>query len=109
MISTRPATGPAEEQAIADLQWLGLLGMAVIRQSERRGLYHSVLSALRGQGSLYPCHCSRRMLADVSPHGAWPRTRDLLWWHRIGRPQRAFAELAVGVLAVRWIGLNTAR
>ena len=64
----------AEDQAIADLQWLGLLWDGpVIRQSERRGLYHSVLSALRGQGSLYPCHCSRRMLADVSaPHGAWP-------------------------------------
>ena len=64
----------AEAQTIADLQWLGLLWDGpVIRQSERRGLYHSLLSALRSQGCLYPCHCSRRMLADVSaPHGAWP-------------------------------------
>ena len=64
----------AEAQAIADLQWLGLRWDGpVIRQSERRGLYHSLLSALRSQGCLYPCHCSRRMLADVSaPHGAWP-------------------------------------
>ena len=64
----------AEAQAIADLQWLGLRWDGpVLRQSERRGLYHSLLSALRSQGCLYPCHCSRRMLADVSaPHGAWP-------------------------------------
>ena len=34
----------AEAQTIADLQWLGLLWDGpVIRQSERRGLYHSVL------------------------------------------------------------------
>ena len=64
----------AEAQALADLQWLGLAWDGpLIRQSERRGLYHSLLSALRSQGCLYPCHCSRRMLADVSaPHGAWP-------------------------------------
>ena len=64
----------AEAQALADLQWLGLAWDGpLIRQSERRGLYHSLLSALKRQGGLYPCHCSRRMLADVSaPHGAWP-------------------------------------
>ena len=64
----------AEAQAIADLQWLGLrCDGPVLRQSQRRGLYHSLLSALRSQGCLYPCHCSRRMLVDVSaPHGAWP-------------------------------------
>ena len=64
----------AEAQAMADLQWLGLAWDGpLIRQSERRGLYHSLLSSLRSQGCLYPCHCSRRMLADVSaPHGAWP-------------------------------------
>ncbi|MEL0171380.1 MAG: glutamate--tRNA ligase family protein, partial [Synechococcus sp.] len=44
----------AEAQAIADLQWLGLLWDGpVLRQSERRGLYHSLLSALRSQGCLY--------------------------------------------------------
>jgi glutamyl-tRNA synthetase len=54
-----------------DLQWLGLSwdGPAIL-QSQRRGLYASVLSALRREGRLYPCRCSRRLLADISaPHG----------------------------------------
>lgn len=61
----------AEAAILADLQWLGLTWDGpVIRQSERRGLYGSVLSTLRQGGWLYPCRCSRRMLADLSaPHG----------------------------------------
>jgi len=61
----------AEESILADLHWLGLhWDGPLIRQSERRGLYASVLSALRRSGVLYPCHCSRRLLADISaPHG----------------------------------------
>lgn len=68
----RPRVRPGAEQSIcADLQWLGLhWDGPVIRQSERKGLYASVLSALRRAGVLYPCHCSRRLLADISaPHG----------------------------------------
>ena len=77
----------ALEAIEADLRWLGLMwdGPAV-RQSQRRGLYSSVLSALRRAGQLYPCRCSRRLLADVSaPHGGWPvypgwcRERPLQW------------------------------
>lgn len=63
-----------------------------LRQSERRGLYGSVLSALRRAGLLYPCRCSRRLLADVSaPHGGWPvypgfcRQRPLRWGAEGGR------------------------
>ena len=43
-----------------------------MRQSDHRGFYASVLSALRQAGRLYPCRCSRRLLlADASaPHGA---------------------------------------
>jgi len=55
-----------------DLEWLGLTwdGPPVF-QSQRRGLYASVLSALRRAGLLYPCRCSRRLLADISaPHGS---------------------------------------
>ena len=61
----------AEEALLADLKWLGLLWDGPpVRQSHRRGLYGSVLSALRRRGVLYPCRCSRRMLADISaPHG----------------------------------------
>ncbi|MEN9877743.1 MAG: hypothetical protein RLZZ158_782 [Cyanobacteriota bacterium] len=63
----------AEQGALADLQWLGLAWDGpLLRQSERRGLYNTVLSALRRTGFLYPCRCSRRLLADLSaPHGAW--------------------------------------
>jgi glutamyl-tRNA synthetase len=61
----------AEASILADLRWLGLdWDGPVLRQSERRGLYATVLSALRRGGRLYPCRCSRRLLADVSaPHG----------------------------------------
>jgi glutamyl-tRNA synthetase len=62
----------AEAAILADLRWLGLdWDGPLLRQSERRGLYASLLSALRRGGRLYPCRCSRRLLADVSaPHGA---------------------------------------
>jgi glutamyl-tRNA synthetase len=61
----------AEDAMVADLRWLGLdWDGAPLRQSQRRGLYGTVLSALRRGGVLYPCRCSRRMLADISaPHG----------------------------------------
>ena len=57
-----------------DLRWLGLTWDGpLIRQSDRRGLYSSVLSALRRGGVLYACRCSRRLRADISaPHGAPP-------------------------------------
>ncbi len=62
----------AEEAILRDLQWLGLQWDGPVqRQSDRRGLYASILSALRREGLLYPCRCSRRLLADISaPHGA---------------------------------------
>jgi glutamyl-tRNA synthetase len=69
----RPRNRPGAEAAIlADLEWLGLhWDGPVQRQSDRLGLYASVLSALRRGGALYPCRCSRRLLADISaPHGA---------------------------------------
>jgi glutamyl-tRNA synthetase len=64
----------SEALAIADLDWLGLTWDGpLLRQSQRRGHYGSVLAALRRQGLVYPCRCSRRMLAHLSaPHGAWP-------------------------------------
>ena len=69
----RPRNRPGALEAIlADLDWLGLRwdGPPLL-QSERRGLYASTLSWLRRSGSLYPCRCSRRLLADISaPHGA---------------------------------------
>ena len=77
----------AEASILEDLRWLGLdWDGPLLRQSERRGLYASVLSALRRSRSLYPCRCSRRLLADISaPHGGlnvYPgfcRQRPLTW------------------------------
>lgn len=89
-----PRNRPGAEAAIlADLAWLGLdWDPPLIRQSQRRGLYATVLSALRRQGLLYPCRCSRRMLADISaPHGGLPvypgTCRDLrpIWGPQQGR------------------------
>jgi glutamyl-tRNA synthetase len=62
----------AEAAILTDLAWLGLhWDGPVQRQSDRRGLYASILSALRREGLLFPCRCSRRLLADISaPHGA---------------------------------------
>ena len=66
--------GGAAEAIQADLQWLGLdWDGPVIWQSQRRGLYATVLSSLRREGLMYPCRCSRRLLADISaPHGSSP-------------------------------------
>ena len=80
----------AVESLQQDLHWLGLdWDGPVVFQSRRRGLYNSFLSALRRQGKLYACRCSRRMLADISApagrHLVYPgtcRDLELFWgWH----------------------------
>jgi glutamyl-tRNA synthetase len=96
----------AEDSILSDLRCLGLeWDGPLIRQSERRGLYASVLSALRRNGRLYPCRCSRRMLADVSaPHGAtavYPgfcRNRASGWGAEQGRLPSWRLKLRPGVL-----------
>ncbi|MEA5390860.1 tRNA glutamyl-Q(34) synthetase GluQRS [Cyanobium gracile UHCC 0139] len=83
----------AEVSILEDLRWLGLhWDGPVVRQSAHRGVYATVLSALRQAGRLYPCRCSRRLLADVSaPHGAlavYPghcRNGPPLWGPQTGR------------------------
>ena len=83
----------AATRILADLRWLGLdWDGPPLLQSSRRGLYASVLSSLRRRGRLYPCACSRRLLADISaPHGAlavYPgfcRQRALGWGPCQGR------------------------
>jgi glutamyl-tRNA synthetase len=104
-----PRNRPGAIEAIeADLRWLGLHwdGPALL-QSRRRGLYGSVLAALRRSGHLYPCRCSRRLLADISaPHGGWPvypgwcRTRPPHWGAEAGRLPSWRLRLGAGEL--RW-------
>ncbi len=99
----------AEEAILADLQWLGLdWDGPVLRQSERRGLYASVLSALRRADFLYPCRCSRRLLADISaPHGGlnvYPgfcRPRPPAWGPQQGRLPSWRLRLPTGALCWR--------
>jgi glutamyl/glutaminyl-tRNA synthetase len=98
----------AESSILADLRWLGLdWDGPPLRQSQRRGLYGSVLSALRRAGWLYPCRCSRRLLADVSaPHGGWPvypgfcRQRPVCWGPDGGRLPSWRLRLPAG--PIRW-------
>ena len=103
-----PRNRPGAEAAIlADLTWLGLAWDGPpLRQSERRGLYATVLSSLRRAGCLYPCRCSRRLLADISaPHGATPvypgicRGKPPAWGPQQGRLPSWRLALGPGVLA----------
>lgn len=104
-----PRNRPGADQSIFDdLSWLGLhWDGPVLRQSERRGLYATVLSGLRKQGLLYPCRCSRRLLADISaPHGRSPvypgfcRQRSPHWGPEQGRLPSWRLKLEPG--AVHW-------
>lgn len=104
----------AEASIVADLRWLGLdWDGPLLRQSERRGLYATVLSTLRRTGRLYPCRCSRRLLADISaPHGAltvYPgfcRQRGGGWGSEQGRLPSWRLRLEPG--PVRWPELSGA-
>jgi glutamyl-tRNA synthetase len=103
----RNRTG-ATTSILEDLRWLGLdWDGPPLLQSERRGGYATALSALRREGVLYPCRCSRRLLADVSaPHGAlsvYPgfcRHRAGCWGEERGRLPSWRLRLPAGVL--RW-------
>lgn len=126
-----PRNRPAAAEAIeADLQWLGLQWDGpVVWQSQRRGIYNTVLSSLRRSGLVYACCCSRRLLADISaPHGfrpvypGWCREAGhgwgiaqqrlpswrlrlaagrLQWQERYGRPGDLDGPSAVGDVVVR--------
>ena len=61
----------AVDQALADLQWLGLeWDGAPLLQSHRGAAYAAALEKLRTAGLVYPCTCSRREidLAAHAPH-----------------------------------------
>ena len=69
-----------------DLRWLGLLWDGpVLIQSQRRGLYGSVLSALRRAELLYPCRCSRRQLGPGRRYPGTCRHQFRGWDSQNGR------------------------
>ncbi len=83
----------ATEKVQADLLWLGLLWDGeVVFQSKRKGLYYSVLSALKSKGKVYACRCTRSYLLENSENttssAVYPgKCRDLklLWGLEQGR------------------------
>ena len=69
-----------------DLRWLGLFWDGpVLLQSQRRGLYSSVLSALRRAELLYPCRCSRRQLGPGRRYPGTCRHQSRGWHLQNGR------------------------
>lgn len=60
------------EAMLADLRWLGLSWEEpVITQSQRLPIYRAALARLHAAGLIFPCHHSRRELAEASvsaPH-----------------------------------------
>ena len=69
-----------------DLRWLGLFWDGpVLLQSQRRGLYSSVLSALRRAELLYPCRCSRRQLGPGRRYPGTCRHQSRGWYLQNGR------------------------
>jgi glutamyl-tRNA synthetase len=77
------------DQQLADLEAVGVVGDAIVRQSERIPLYESALERL----DTYPCYCTRAEIREAvsAPHGAggphYPGTcRD-----RTDRPDRPSA------------------
>ncbi|MBT9383195.1 tRNA glutamyl-Q(34) synthetase GluQRS [Pseudooceanicola sp. CBS1P-1] len=56
-----------EAQICDDLHWLGLTWPEpVMRQSDRLPAYHAALQRLWDMGLLYPCHCTRRDIAEAA-------------------------------------------
>ncbi len=101
-LDTARAADGAEASQLADLAALGLdWDGAVVRQSERTGLYAAALERL----DVYECYCTRREIlaapsAPHAPEGAYPGTcRDLTEAEReVRRRERpAAVRLRAGV------------
>lgn len=65
-----------ESALLDDLAWLGIVSAKPpVRQSDRTPLYQAALQALKEQGLLYPCFCSRKEIQEEArrmgsaPHG----------------------------------------
>jgi glutamyl/glutaminyl-tRNA synthetase len=76
----------ATDSALDDLRWLGLHWDGdVIFQSQRLGIYNTFLSAMRREGLLYACRCTRQQLAGIYPYPGTCRQRALDWGIEGGR------------------------
>jgi glutamyl-Q tRNA(Asp) synthetase len=75
----RARSRPEFEAAILDdLQWLGFTSDGpLVRQSERGDIYLQALNALRRQGLVYACGCSRQQIAGLAAYPGTCRHRGL--------------------------------
>ena len=86
-----------EEAQLADLQSLGLdWDGAVVRQSERMGLYEEAVERLDAGGLLYPCYCTRKEIraAVSAPHGIPAADRYPGTCRELTKAERAEREAA---------------
>ncbi len=85
------------DEQLADLAALGLdWDGPVVRQSERLELYETALEALRAQGLIYECWCTRAEIREAAsaPHGALPEGSYPGTCLRLSAAQRAQREAA---------------
>jgi glutamyl-tRNA synthetase len=84
-----------EREQLADLAAIGLdWDGAVVRQSERIGVYEDALAQLDADGALYPCWCTRAEIREASsaPHGPLPEGHYPGTCRRLTAAQRAERE-----------------
>jgi glutamyl/glutaminyl-tRNA synthetase len=70
-LNTQQSKSHFTEAILEDLAWLGIVWQApVVYQSQRLPLYRESLDQLLITGHIYPCHCSRKDLANTmhAPH-----------------------------------------
>src|SRR4051812_37751191 len=79
---------PFVERQLSDLAAVGVVGDAVVRQSERIPLYEAALARL----DTYPCYCTRAEIREApsAPHGP-PGTYPGTCRDRADRPDRPAA------------------
>jgi glutamyl-Q tRNA(Asp) synthetase len=98
-----------ERSILEDLAWLGFVADApLVRQSERNGIYESALDALRRQGLVYACECSRKEISASSTPGGeqrypgtcakknLPEATGLSLRVRLPRSEERFDDLLLG-------------
>ncbi len=105
-----------EDRILADLDWLGLVPDAIsraslaaspsaFRQSDHPERYAEALRQIRETAEVYPCHCTRSMMAPPDADGE--RRHDDACRTRGGPDTEAALRVALPDRAVHWTDLRT--